>query len=130
MKTFKLVSAIDIIEGLCQLGNVEQCGKFEMPWSKDNSEQEAKLIHMFLPNDGGKSKMETTVNDDMVIEVGGSNCDQTLPLVYPAGWYVYSYNESLPQLHKDYCIKLELCIDIGVGCTPQFEEVYLYCIGD
>ncbi len=48
MKTFKENNPIDIIEALCQMGNTENVGKFEMPWSKDNSEQKAMLKHMFF----------------------------------------------------------------------------------
>ena len=39
MKKFKENNPIDIIEALCRMGDTENVGKFEMPWSDDNSEQ-------------------------------------------------------------------------------------------
>lgn len=127
MKKFKENNPIDIIEALCQMGNTERAGKFEMPWSKDNSEQEAMLKHMFLPNDG-KSQMQTFINEQQVFET-----DKSYPEIgmnFPSGFYVYSYEDTLPQLQNDYCIRLELCIDNGFGVTPNFYDVYLYYIGD
>lgn len=122
MKKFKENNPIDIIEALCQMGNTEEVGKFEMPWSNDNSEQEAKLRCMFLPDDG-KSQMQIFVNEQQVVDTKDGT-------EYPSGFYVYTYNDTLPQLQNDYCIRLELCIDNGFGVTPNFYDVYLYYIGD
>lgn len=127
MKTFKGTNSIDIIEALCQIGDTTQCGKFEMPYSKDNSEQEAKLHQMFLPNDG-ESQMQVFVNYQQVYET-----DKAYPEVgmnYPAGYYIYSYEEQLPHLYNSHCMRLELCIDNGVGATPTFNDIYLYFVGD
>ena len=119
---FKENNPIDIIEALCRMGNVERVGKFEIPWSNDNSEQEATLRRMFLPNDG-KSQMQEFVNYQQVVDTKDGT-------EYPSGYYVYSYEEELPQLQNDYCIRLEMCIDNGFGATPNFYDIYLYYIGD
>ena len=50
MKKFKENNPIDIIEALCQMGNTENVGTFEMPWSKDNSEQIERIRWMFNYN--------------------------------------------------------------------------------
>jgi len=42
MKKFIENNPIDIIEALCRMGNTDSIGIFEMPWSKDNSEQMEK----------------------------------------------------------------------------------------
>ena len=66
MKKFKENNPIDIIEALCQMGNTENVGTFEMPWSKDNSEQMEKIRWMFVPNSPGNYSWEVIENDSQI----------------------------------------------------------------
>ena len=133
MKKFKENNPIDIIEALCQMGNTENVGTFEMPWSKDNSEQIERIRWMFVPNSPGNYSWEVVVNESQVLEYIDKSRSITTSInkmVYTPGFYVYSYEDTLPQLQNDYCSRLELCVDNGFGVTPNFYDIYLYYIGD
>lgn len=130
MKKFKENNPIDIIEALCQMGNTENVGTFEMPWSKDNSEQMEKIRWMFVPNSHGNYSWDVTVNESQVFEYIDKSRSVTTSInkmVYTPGFYLYSYNEELPTNVIDtYTMKVEIQKE-GLGCNT---EIYLYYIGD
>lgn len=124
MKKFKENNPIDIIEALCRMGNAEQVGKFEMPWSDDNSEQMEKIKRMFIPDlPGDNYSWEVVENNSQIIED-----DKPYPeigMAYTPGFYLYSYNEELPtDVIDTYTMKI-LIDDSGYE-----DEIYLYYIGD
>ena len=125
MKKFKENNPIDIIEALCQIGNTENVGTFEMPWSKDNSEQIEKIRWMFVPNSPGNYSWEVMENDSQIIE--DNKVYPEIGLVYTPGFYLYSYNEELPTNVIDtYTMKVEIQQEV-IGYN---EKIYLYYIGD
>ena len=125
MKKFKENNPIDIIEALCLMGNTENVGTFEMPWSKDNSEQMEKIRWMFVPNSHGNYSWEVMENDSQIIE--DNKAYPEIGLVYTPGFYLYSYNEELPTSVIDtYTMKVEIQQEV-IGYN---EEIYLYYIGD
>ncbi len=130
MKKFKENNPIDIIEALCQMGNTESVGTFEMPWSKDNSEQMEKIRWMFVPNSPGNYSWEVVVNESQVLEYVDKSRSITTSInkmVYTPGFYLYSYNEELPASVIDtYTMKVEIQKE-GLDCNT---EIYLYYIGD
>ena len=130
MKKFKENNPIDIIEALCQMGNTENVGKFEMPWSKDNSEQIERIRWMFVPNSPGNYSWEVVVNESQVLEYIDKSRSITTSInkmVYTPGFYLYSYNEELPTNVIDtYSMKVEIQQEV-IGYN---EEIYLYYIGD
>lgn len=130
MKKFKENNPIDIIEALCQMGNTENVGTFEMPWSKDNSEQIEKIRWMFVPNSPGNYSWEVVVNESQVLEYIDKSRSITTSInkmVYTPGFYLYSYNEELPTNVIDtYTMKVDIQKE-GLDCNT---EIYLYYIGD
>lgn len=125
MKKFKENNPIDIIEALCQMGNTENVGTFEMPWSKDNSEQIERIRWMFIPNLPGEYVWQVMENDSQIIE--DDKAYPEIELVYTPGFYLYSYNEELPTNTIDtYTMKVEIKKE-GLDCNT---EIYLYYIGD
>lgn len=130
MKKFKENNPIDIIEALCQMGNTENVGTFEMPWSKDNSEQMEKIRWMFVPNSSGNYSWNVMVNESQVFEYIDKSRSITTSInkmVYTPGFYLYSYNEELPTSVIDtYTMKVEIQKE-GLDCNT---EIYLYYIGD
>ena len=130
MKKFIENNPIDIIEALCQMGNTENVGTFEMPWSKDNSEQMEKIRWMFVPNSPGNYSWNVTVNESQVFEYIDKSHSITTSinkLVYTPGFYLYSYNEELPTSVIDtYTMKVEIQKE-GLDCNT---EIYLYYIRD
>ena len=125
MKKFKENNPIDIIEALCQMGNTENVGAFEMPWSKDNSEQIERIRCMFIPNLPGDYVWQVMENDSQIIE--DNKAYPEIGLVYTPGFYLYSYNEELPTNVIDtYTMKVEIQQEV-IGYN---EEIYLYYIGD
>ena len=125
MKKFKENNPIDIIEALCQMGNTEQVGKFEMPWSNDNSEQIEKIRWMFIPNLPGNYEWQVIENDSQII--GDDKAHTEVGMVYSPGFYLYSYSEELPTNVIDtYTMKVEIQKE-GLDCNT---EIYLYYIGD
>ena len=120
MKKFKENNPIDIIEALCQMGNTENVGTFEMPWSKDNSEQIERIRWMFIPNLPGEYVWQVMENDSQIIEDNKAYTE--IGLVYTPGFYIYSYNEELPtNVNDTYTMKVE--IQQEVICYN--EEIYL-----
>jgi hypothetical protein len=130
MKKFKENNPIDIIEALCRMGNTDSVGIFEMPWSKDNSEQMEKIRWMFVPNSLGNYSWEVVVNESQVLEYIDKSRSITTSInkmVYTPGFYLYSYNEELPTNVIDtYTMKVEIQQEV-IGYN---EEIYLYYIGD
>lgn len=130
MKKFIENNPIDIIEALCQMGNTENVGKFEMPWSKDNSEQIEKIRWMFIPNLPGNYTWQVIENDSQIIDYIDKSHSITTGInkfVYTPGFYVYSYNEELPANVIDtYTMKIVIQQE-GLDCNT---EIYLYYIGD
>ena len=125
MKKFKENNPIDIIEALCQMGNTENVGKFEMPWSKDNSEQMETIRWMFVPNSPGEYVWQVIENDSQIIE--DDKAYPEIGIVYTPGFYLYSYGEELPTSVIDtYTMKVEIQKE-GLGYNT---EIYLYYIGD
>lgn len=125
MKKFKENNPIDIIEALCQMGNTVSVGIFEMPWSKDNSEQMEKIRWMFVPNLPGECVWQVMENDSQIIEDNKANPE--IGMVYTPGFYLYSYNEELPTSVIDtYTMKVEIQKEV----FGYDEEIYLYYIGD
>ena len=125
MKKFKENNPIDIIEALCQMGNTENVGTFEMPWSKDNSEQIERIRWMFIPNLEGEYVWHVMENDSQFIE--DDKAYPEIGLVYTPGFYLYSYNEELPTNAIDtYTMTVEIQNE-GLYCNT---EIYLYYIGD
>nr|DAH41674.1 MAG TPA: hypothetical protein [Bacteriophage sp.] len=128
MKKFIENNPIDIIEALCRMGDAEQVGKFEMPWSKDNSSQMGKIRQMFVPNSPGNYSFDVVVNESQVIDYidkSHSITTNTNELVYNSGFYLYSYNEELPtDVIDTYTMKV-LVDDSGYN-----DEIYLYYLGD
>ena len=125
MKKFKENNPIDIIEALCRMGNTENVGTFEMPWSKDNSEQIERIRWMFIPNLPGEYVWQVMENDSQIIE--DDKAYPEIGLVYTPGFYLYSYNEELPTSVIDtYTMKVEIQKE-GLDCNT---EIYLYYIGD
>lgn len=125
MKKFKENNPIDLIEALCQMGNTENVGTFEMPWSKDNSEQIERIRCMFIPNLPGEYVWQVMENDSQIIEDNKANPD--IGMAYTPGFYLYSYNEELPTNAIDtYTMKVEIQRE-GFDCNT---EIYLYYIGD
>ena len=111
MKKFKENNPIDIIEALCQIGNTENVGTFEMPWSKDNSEQIERIRWMFIPNLPGNYVWQVMENDSQIIE--DNKAYPEIGLVYTPGFYLYSYNEELPTNVIDtYTMKVEIQQDV------------------
>lgn len=130
MKKFIENNPIDIIEALCQMGNTEGVGKFEMPWSKDNSEQIEKIRWMFIPIMHGNYAWQIIENDSQIIEYIDKSHSITTginKLVYTPGFYVYSYNRELPTNVIDtYTMK----IVVQQKELGHNTEIYLYYIGD
>lgn len=125
MKKFKENNPIDIIEALCQMGNTENVGTFEMPWSKDNSEQIERIRWMFIPNLPGEYVWQVMENDSQIIE--DDKAYPEIGMAYTPGFYLYSYNEELPTSVIDtYTMKVEIQKE-GLDCNT---EIYLYYIGD
>ena len=125
MKKFKENNPIDIIKTLCQMGNTENVGTFEMPWSKDNSEQIERIRWMFIPNLPGDYVWQVMENDSQIIE--DNKAYPEIGFVYTPGFYLYSYNEELPTNDIDtYTMKVEIQQEV-IGYN---EEIYLYYIGD
>lgn len=125
MKKFKENNPIDIIDALCQMGNTESVGTFEMPWSKDNSEQIERIRWMFIPNLPGEYVWQVMENDSQIIE--DDKAYPEIGMVYTPGFYLYSYNEELPTNTIDtYTMKVEIKKE-GLDCNT---EIYLYYIGD
>lgn len=125
MKKFKENNPIDIIEALCQMGNTENVGTFEMPWSKDNSEQIERIRWMFIPILPGEYAWQVMENDSQIIEDNKANPE--IGMAYTPGFYLYSYNEELPTNVIDtYTMKVEIKQE-GLDCNT---EIYLYYIGD
>lgn len=125
MKKFKENNPIDIIEALCQMGNTENVGTFEMPWSKDNSEQIERIRWMFIPNLPGEYVWQVMENDSQIIEDNKANPE--IGMAYTPGFYLYSYNEELTTNVIDTCtMKVEIQKE-GLDCNT---EIYLYYIGD
>ena len=125
MKKFKENNPIDIIEALCQMGNTENVGTFEMPWSKDNSEQIERIRWMFIPNLPGEYVWQVMENDSQIIE--DDKAYPEIGFVCMPGFYLYSYNEELPTNVIDtYTMKVEIPKEV-IGYN---EEIYFYYIGD
>ena len=125
MKKFKENNPIDIIEALCLMGNTENVGTFEMPWSKDNSEQMEKIRWMFVPNSHGNYSWEVMENDSQIIE--DNKAYPEIGLVYTPGFYLYSSDEELnTNIIDTYTMKV-VVKNSGLSYN---HEIYLYYIGD
>lgn len=125
MKKFKENNPIGLIEALRQMGNTKNAGTFELPWSKDNSEQIERIRWMFIPNLSGEYVWQVMENDSQIIEDNKTNPE--IGMVYTPGFYVYSYNEELPTNVVDtYTMKVEIQSE-GLDCNT---EIYLYYIGE
>lgn len=130
MKKFIKNNPIDIIEAICRMGNIDNLGIFEMPWSKDNSEQMEKIRWMFVPNSPGNYSWDVIVNESQVFEYIDKSRSLTMSLnkmVYSPGFYVYSFNEELnANIIDTYTMKVVIQNE-GLSYN---HEVYLYYIGD
>lgn len=130
MKKFKENNPIDIIEALCQMGNTENVGTFEMPWSKDNSEQMEKIRWMFVPNSPGNYSWEVVVNESQAIEYIDKSHSITTSInkmVYTPGFYVYSSGKELnANIIDTYTMK----VVVKSSGLSYNNEIYLYYIGD
>lgn len=130
MKKFIENNPIDIIEALCRMGNTDNIGIFEMPWSKDNSEQMEKIRWMFVPNSPGNYSWEVVVNESQVIEYvdkSHSITTNTGKLVYTPGFYVYSSGKELnANIIDTYTMK----VVVKSSRLNYNNEIYLYYIGD
>lgn len=125
MKKFKENNPIDIIEALCQMGNTENVGTFEMPWSKDNSEQMEKIRWMFVPNSPGNYSWEVMENDSQIIEDNKAYTE--IGLVYTPGFYLYSSDKELnTNIIDTYTMK----VVVKSSKLSYNHEIYLYYIGD
>ena len=129
MIKFKENNPIDIITALCQMGNTESVGTFEMPWSDDNSEQMEQIRCTFIPDSWEVTSWEVVVNDDQIIKE-----DKTeIKMAYTPGFYLYSYNEELPTgIIDTYTMKIEIkyaTLRFGEA-TEHNTIIYLYYIGD
>lgn len=130
MKKFKENNPIDIIEAICRMGNTDNLGIFEMPWSKDNSEQMEKIRWMFVPNSPGNYSWDIVVNESQVFEYIDKSHSLTTSLnkmVYTPGFYLYSSDEELnANVIDTYTMKVVIQNE-GLSYN---HEVYLYYIGD
>lgn len=130
MKKFKENNPIDLIEALCRMGNTESVGTFEMPWSKDNSEQMEKIRLMFVPNSPGNYSWEVVVNESQVLEYIDKSRSITTSInkmVYTPGFYLYSSDKELnANIIDTYTMKV-VVKNSGLSYN---HEIYLYYIGD
>lgn len=128
MKKFKENNPIDIIEALCLMGNTENVGTFEMPLSKDNSEQMEKIRWMFVPNSPGNYSLEVVVNESQVLEYIDKSRSITTSInkmVYTPGFYLYSSDKELnANIIDTYTMK----VVVKNSRLSYNHEIYLYYI--
>lgn len=107
----------------------ERVGTFEMPWSKDNSEQMEKIRWMFVPNSPDYS-WEVVVNESQVLEYIDKSRSITTSInkmVYTPGFYLYSSDEELnANIIDTYTMK----VVVKNSRLSYNHEIYLYYIGD
>lgn len=112
------------------MGNTDNLGIFEMPWSKDNSEQMEKIRWMFVPNSPGNYSYDVIVNESQVFEYIDKSRSLTMSLnkmVYSPGFYVYSSDKELNANTIDtYTMK----VVIQNEELSYNHEIYLYYIGE
>ena len=119
MKKFKENNPIDIIEALCQMGNTEGVGKFEMPCD-DKSEQMEQIRLKFIPNTSGYYSWEIVENEGQVIKDNHKASYPEIGVKYMPGFYLYSYYEELPtDIIDAYTMKIVI-----KHITPRFRKVY------
>lgn len=85
MKKFKENNPIDIIEALCQMGNTENVGIFEMPWSK--AYPEIGLIYtpgfyLYSYNEELPTNVIDTYTMKVEIQQEGLDCNTEIYLYY------------------------------------------------